>query len=461
MRHIPGADAESWAEQVLAGSPADWFADEVLNLVDAVELAARFERWGPTWQLCEALIPLLEVSSRWNEWEKVVALGLTAATHTGNSIAEAAMLRRRGDLMLYTKRRKKGREDLRKSAEIFRRENTLGPCAAALVRLGEAHRYLGDREGGLEHMMEAKRLYVDLGDELGEAYAWSTIGGVYRADTRWDDAITAFRDALPVLRARRHRRQTAIALVSLGDVYHLKARWNEAMECFTECGEIFRELGDTMWQANTARHIGIIDSICGRKELARGRFDAAMQEFERIRDDRKLALTLWNVGELLADEGRLEDAMSAFNQALETFISLEDLFCKALVEDAIAWSQVRHGDLNEARPYLDQCIENAEKLNQRLFRATAHISLAQYHVRRGSQPDAKRAAEAGLETCRMLGARRWEAVALDILAQACLQGGGLTSAEYFWGEAARTFRDIDMPQAAATVQERLANLDGG
>jgi tetratricopeptide (TPR) repeat protein len=461
LRHAPGTSSDSWAERLLADSPAEWFADEVLNLVDAVELAARFERWESTFRLCEVLIPLLEVSSRWTEWEKVLAPGLIAATHTGNSIAEAAMLRRRGDLMLYTKRRKKAREDLRKSADIFLRENALGPCASALIRLGEAHRYLGDREGALEHMMEAKRLCVDLSDELGEAYAWSTIGGVYRADTRWDDAITAFRGALPVLRAHRHRRQTAIALVSLGDVYHLKAQWDEAMECFTECDAIFRELGDTMWQANTARHIGIIDSICGRKELAQSRFDAATLEFQRIRDDRKLALTLWNIGELLANEGRLEEAMSSFNQALETFLSLEDLFCKALVEDAITWSQVRLGDLEEAKVFLYRSIENAENLNQRLFRATAQISLAQYHVRRGSQSEARRAAKAGIETCRALGARRWEAIALDILAQASLQGGDPSSAQSLWREAVSIFHEINMPMSATTVQEQLTSFSDG
>ncbi|MEU4807189.1 tetratricopeptide repeat protein [Actinosynnema sp. NPDC023587] len=461
VRHVPSASWDSRAERLLGDRPAEWFADEVPNLVDVVELGARFERWEPTWRLCEVLIPLLEVSSRWTEWEKVVAAGLVAARHTDSGLAEAAMLRRRGDLMLYTKRRREGREDLRKSAEIFRTLDALGPCAAALVRLGEAHRYLGDRQEALEHMMAARLLYRDLGDELGESYAWSTIGGVYRADTRWDDAIAAFRDALPVLRARRHRRQTAITLLSLGDAYHLKAQWNDAMECFNECNEIFRELGDTMWQANTARHIGIIDSICGRKELARKRFDAAMSEFKRIGDDRKLALTLWNIGELLADDGKLDDAMSVFGQARETFVSLGDLFCGALVEDSIAWSQARHGNLDEVKSYLDRSIENADNLNQSLFRATAHISLAQYHVRRGRQSDAKHAAKAGLKTCRVLGARRWEAVALDLLAQACLQDGDMIGATLHWQEAVFIFRYIDMPRAAADVQERLTAIGDG
>ncbi|MCS7479210.1 tetratricopeptide repeat protein [Umezawaea endophytica] len=458
VRHHVGASADTHALQAVRSDPAKWFAEEVLNLVDAVELAARFELWEQTWRLCEVLIPLLEISSLWAEWERVVEPGLAAARCAGNGRAEAIMLRRRGDLRMYTGRRQAAKADLLESVEIFRQEGEFGLCAATLLRLGEAHRFLGDRTGALRHMVEAKGLYVDLGDELGEAYALSTIGGVYRTQARWDAAVTAFLEALPVLRAHGHRRQTAITLVSLGDVYHLKSRWADAMECFGECGEIFRELGDTMWDANTARHIGIVHSICGRRELALERFQVATAVFEHIGDVRKFALTLWNIGELHADEGHLDQAMKAFESALRMFTELRDRFCVALVVDAIAWGQARHGDLDEAKTWIDRSAAGAEELRQQVFLATARMSLAQYHLRRGSHADASRTAQVGLEAFQELGSPRWEAVALDILAQACQGSGDLVGARSLWHAAARIFQEIDMPQASM-VERRLLEAE--
>jgi hypothetical protein len=93
-------------------------------------------------------------------------------------------------------------------------------------------------------MESARAIYERLGDDLGVAYALTSIGGVLRVRARWDESIEAFLGCIPLLKAADGRRQAAIALVSLGDVSYLKSMCAEASRCFTECLALFDRTPD-------------------------------------------------------------------------------------------------------------------------------------------------------------------------------------------------------------------------
>ncbi|OLE25257.1 MAG: hypothetical protein AUG49_11310 [Catenulispora sp. 13_1_20CM_3_70_7] len=411
------AIADTREGEAVRAHPTRWFADEVSNLVDAVVLAERFELWDLTWQICRALIPLLEVSSLWVEWAQVNELGLKAARQAGDGHAEAVMLRWRGELHRYQGDHDGAIHDLRRCIGIFRQRNESANQAGALIRLGEMRRYLGETAAGLDCMTKAKHIYLDQGHELGVAYALTRIGGIHRVVGQINDAIAEFLEALPILLEHGHRREAAIVLISLGDVYHLKAQWTDAMGCFERCGELFHSLGDAMWEANTARHIGVVDTILGRRADARRRFDEALKVFRLIGDDRKQALTLWNLGELLADENRLDEAMSAFESARRIFERIRNPFNVTTVLISIAWAQARYGDLDEAESWVRRSLAAAESHGTDVLLATAQLNVAQLYVRSGRCSQGRAIAQASLDVHRRMGSLRWEPAALEIIAE--------------------------------------------
>jgi tetratricopeptide (TPR) repeat protein len=256
-----------------------------------------------------------------------------------------------------------------------------------------------------------------------------------------------------VLRPSRHRRQTAIALVSLGDVYHLKALWTEAMECFDECRRLFHDDGDRMWTANTDRHIGIVDFLTGRWSEARSRFTAALEVFTKIGDNRKRALTLWNSGELAIAEGRREEAHACLDEAIHILESMKDRFSLALVLTTVGHlyaTEYAPGD--DLDPRLTRGLVVARELDHDLLIAMARLNEAEVLLRQDHPREAITMAQPALDVSRRLGAPRWEANALTLLVRAHKQAGDDTTARRLTTESSEVHRRFGLSRAIEAEQ---------
>jgi tetratricopeptide (TPR) repeat protein len=433
-----------------------WFSAELPNLLDAVEQAVAHHEHRRALHLSRLVIPLLEVPSLWSEWADLADTGLRLARRLGERTAEAEMLRHRGEVSIYRGDRREAANRFVRSLEVLEGHPEDRARAVTLIRLGEALRFQGDTDGALRQMEMARRTFAELDDAIGFAYALVSIGGVHRVRMRWNDAIASFSQALPVLRASRHRRQTAIGLVSLGDVYHLKALWAEAMACFTECRQLFDDDGDRMWTANTDRHIGIVDFLQGRTADAERRFMAAAAEFEKIGDDRKRALTLWNMGELLIAEGRHDEAQVRLDAAYAIFDAMTDRFGAALVLTTIGQLCAARYVAGEAPdPRLTDGLAAAADLDHALLLAVARLNEAEVLLRQSHAEDAIRVAQASLDVSQQLGAPRWEAAALTLLARAHEQAGDRAAALARATEGLAVHDRFGL--APATIVERVLN----
>jgi tetratricopeptide (TPR) repeat protein len=431
--------------ELVREDPGRWVVTEAANLVGAVRLAHGYGLWDEAWQLCEVLVPLLEVPSLWAEWAQVTELGLDAARHSADPRAEPVMLQLTGELKIYTLDREAARDDLERSVELYRQQGLVLPQIAALIKLGETHRYLGDTDAALARLDEAVDLSLRHGHSLGEAYALSAYGGVQRVRGDLVGSIMSFRLALLTLRAARHQRQTGITLISLGDVHHLRAEWDDAMRCFDECGRIFHELGDVMWEANNQRHTGLVDLLCGRVDKALERFTAALEVFDRIGDERKKALIHWALGDLYAEQDDLASALDAYHRAEETFLRIKDRFCLANVVCAQALAQVKLGEKDAAAAALVRAREQAEHLDQDYLLSIVALGKARLGLR---YDDLERAAEAAgfaAQRFRALGFPVWEGRALRAQGEAVLRTGDEQRGQAFLTEASELFALIQVP----------------
>jgi tetratricopeptide (TPR) repeat protein len=81
-----------------------------------------------------------------------------------------------------------------------------------------------------------------MGDITGEAQALALLGDAYYGLGRYDDAVAAYVQALPVFRDHFMFRYRALCLYKLGRTYQTLGDQAQAKNCLKECLPLFREL---------------------------------------------------------------------------------------------------------------------------------------------------------------------------------------------------------------------------
>ncbi len=92
----------------------------------------------------------------------------------------------------------------------------------------------GKAKSALTFARTSLELKKKLGDRLGEAITWGTIGRGYMLHARYDDAADAFRNDLEIAFELNDARGIGIMLNSLGDVAFLQNNYEGAARCYRE-----------------------------------------------------------------------------------------------------------------------------------------------------------------------------------------------------------------------------------
>ena len=92
--------------------------------------------------------------------------------------------------------------------------------------------------------------YRDIGNRLGEANALTSLGETARMQNRYDDAIAAYDQALPLYRDIGNRLGEANALTSLGDAARVQGRYDDAIAVYDQALALYRDVGNRLGEAN-------------------------------------------------------------------------------------------------------------------------------------------------------------------------------------------------------------------
>ncbi len=150
-----------------------------------------------------------------------------------------------------------------------------GPLRArALHVLGLAEGKLRNTADALDALLEANRLYADADARAPRAQVQDTIGMLFAARGRLDQAVYWYALSLADKALIGDRLGMAITLGNLGRL-HLRAGRNEdALTCFQRDLELAEQLGDMRGQTRMHEDIG-------RAHMAAGNYDAAAAGFAR------------------------------------------------------------------------------------------------------------------------------------------------------------------------------------
>ena len=249
----PGVTPERLADhrQALA-----WFESEHHVLLAAAALAADTGLDVQAWQLPWAMASYLDWRGHWREWIAVQRTALAAATHLGDTTAQAAAHRGVAAASARLGDHNQARAHLTECLSLYRQ---LGD------RAGEArvHQDLvwGDEEQGrhadaLGHAEQALALFRALADRAGQANTLNSVGWCHAMLGNHQQARTFCQQALGLFCELGNRYGEAHTWASLGYVEHQLGQLTEADDCYHHALSMFLDLGDRFYQAAILRHLG-------------------------------------------------------------------------------------------------------------------------------------------------------------------------------------------------------------
>ncbi len=275
----PGADARQPANDAQAMA---WFEAEHQVLLAAVMLADGIGFGTHAWQLPWAIGPFLQIRGYWQEWVAVQRTALTAATHLGDTAAQAMS----GRLLAFA------------FTEIGDHEQARCHFASSLTlyqqlgnRLGEAkiqHNLgvLAERQGryaaALAHAEHAVRLFHAIGDKRSEAVTLNNVGWCHGMLGDYQQARVFCRQALSLHAEVGYSRTEGTAWDSLGYAEQHLGNLDEAAACYQRALGLHRKAGERYHEAEALTHLAATRHAAGEHAEAREAWHQALAIFEDI-----------------------------------------------------------------------------------------------------------------------------------------------------------------------------------
>ncbi|WP_433517229.1 BTAD domain-containing putative transcriptional regulator [Nonomuraea sp. CA-143628] len=292
-----------------------WLTAEQSVFVPVIEAAAREGLDGHAWRLAWVLSEYFERWGRWDDWFVAQHIALAAARRLGEAGALARSHLGLGTACEWLRRDDEARENLTRAIDLYRDLNDPGNQARASRVLV---RFLSNQG----HLPEAQKLcegigalYELTGDRNGQANVLTALGDIHTRRGNHEAGLSYCRQALVILQELGATRAVAATWDTIGYALHHLRRWQEAISAYRQAADLRHACGDLYPEAATpgAWHFGFFalrngmpeQLIDGREAVWVDRFTDSLEvnkkgigprqvrEFARyLRDDAHLRASL-------------------------------------------------------------------------------------------------------------------------------------------------------------------------
>ncbi|GGS29042.1 hypothetical protein GCM10010171_22800 [Actinokineospora fastidiosa] len=263
---------------------ARWCELERANLLASVQQAVEWGEHSIAWRLPVALWGYFFLSKPWQDWTRVLTIGLEAARSIGDRRGEAWTLHSLREAQFSMHRVGKGAEYVERALEIFREIDDQWGVREALSNVGYAHRLRGRPDEALTHLVDALGLWRQTDDRWGQAWTLHSLGETYLDLRRSNEATPALREALNLFQAIGHRQGEGFALGNLGHIHLSEKRFEAATELFHQALVVHDEIGDRWSAARSMIGLGAALHATGSTEAAEGYWRQALTICEDLDD---------------------------------------------------------------------------------------------------------------------------------------------------------------------------------
>ena len=209
------------------------------------------------------------------------AVGLAEGREPQKELADSLI--RRGLANLNTGRYLQALEDARHSLEALGQVDA-GSQADALRLSGLTLRRLGHSRDAVEKLEQARRLYLQLGDDSQAAAAQLELGTLYRAAGEYDRAAEAYTAALNYWQQTGGLVRMAVVLNNLGVLNHARGNYLEAASSFENAVQTALRCGSMQTEMLALASLGDLYADLQADQAALDAYRQARQGAQRLSD---------------------------------------------------------------------------------------------------------------------------------------------------------------------------------
>ena len=292
----------------------------------------------------------------------------------------------------------------------FANPEDLGFCALAL---GIVYELFGATDKALATEFVALKIFVESGNQNGEATTLKEIGEAYLTQGKYAEALEYFQDALEIQRKAGNRQDEGRVLHSIGKVYRSQGRHAEALEYYQHALLIAQETSNRLGEGTILGDIGVIYDNQGRYSEALNYHQQALEILLEIGDRAAEGGTLTNIGAVYEHQGRYAEALEYYQQSLAIAQNIGDQDDEAIMLNNIGALYGNQKQYTEALAYLQRSLELRRQIGDREGEGTTLNNIAAIYHSQGQYAEALQYYQQALDIVQEIGLREGEAKTLN------------------------------------------------
>jgi tetratricopeptide (TPR) repeat protein len=328
----------------------------------------------------------------------------------------------------------------------------------AWVSLGAALGSLGQSPRAVTAFERAYRLYLALGDEVGQASTLGRIGVEYDRQTRSADALIHYERSLKLLMKLGDEFGQATTLHNMGVSCTGQGQYVEALVYHDRALVLQQKLGDEAGQATTLYATGLAYEVQGHDPEALLAYDRARVLQQKLGDEAGQAISIVRIGDVHGSRGRYAEALLAYDRALVLQQKLGDEAGQAANLYATGLAYEVQGHDPEALLAYDRALVLQQKLGDEAGQATVLDSMAKVHERQGRIVDMLSMYEQSLRLREKLTDERGQARVLNNIGLVYAKQGRYADALKSYERSLRLAEKLGEEQGQAFVLSNIGDL---
>jgi adenylate cyclase len=249
------------------------------------------------------------------------------------------------------------------------------------------------------------------------------LGQVYELVGRWEEAGTAYGQALDQAERSEERAEQAHCLAVMAELDRKRSRYAEAMEKLDRARQIFTVLGDRAGIAQVLHFRGTTATHQREFQAAEEFYQSALAISRELGDHARTASLLSNLGILARMQGRYDEARQLNEQALTLRRTLGDKWAIAVSLNNLGNVAIDQGKFDEARRLHEEGLGLRQEVGDMWVVANSLNNLGNLARGQGDYPQAEARYRESLKIIREYNDRLAMAYLLeDMGCLAALQG---------------------------------------
>jgi predicted ATPase/DNA-binding CsgD family transcriptional regulator len=212
--------------------------------------------------------------------------------------------------------------------------------AKALFVAGMMANYQGDHLSAEPLVQESLRLFKELGDKVGTAYALSNAGYVALGRERYQQAIAVIEEAADLFLEEGEKWGAAIELGFLAVAWRNQGDHERARRLAERALAISREIGERQASTSALYTLAILAQTEGQDERARNLFEEGLRLSAELGNEADVAHCLKGLASMYGAEGKIVRAARLWGAEEALLEKLEDAVYTYLPDRALHRSQV-------------------------------------------------------------------------------------------------------------------------